>query len=445
MLARDPEAIEFVLHEARENDVKFIRLWFADILGKLKGFAITVEELEGALTRGMGFDGSAIEGFVRSDERDLYALPDPNTFSILPWRPRTNAVARMFCDIITPDDEPFEGDPRAVLRRNLKRASKLGYTYYVAPEMEYFYFEDAQGTKGLDQGSYFDQDATDLATDLRRETVLMLEELGIPVESSHHEVAPSQHEIDLRHTDALTMADTVMTYRLVVKEVARQHGYFASFMPKPDPEINGNGMHTHQSLFKGDSNAFYDAEDAYHLSGVAKYFISGLMRHAREITAVTNQWVNSYKRLVPRFEAPTYVSWAMVNRSDLIRVPAYKPGREASRRIEYRAPDPACNPYLAFSVMLAAGLQGIEQKYELPPPVEENVHQMSPEERDSQGIEALPRNLWEAIQIAEGSKLVRQALGDEVFGSFIENKKIEWESYHSHVGNFEIRRYLPVL
>ncbi|MCH9010518.1 MAG: glutamine synthetase, partial [Chloroflexi bacterium] len=279
MLARDPEAIEFVLHEARENDVKFIRLWFADILGKLKGFAITVEELEGALTRGMGFDGSAIEGFVRSDERDLYALPDPNTFSILPWRPRTNAVARMFCDIITPDDEPFEGDPRAVLRRNLKRASKLGYTYYVAPEMEYFYFEDAQGTKGLDQGSYFDQDATDLATDLRRETVLMLEELGIPVESSHHEVAPSQHEIDLRHTDALTMADTVMTYRLVVKEVARQHGCFASFMPKPDPEINGNGMHTHQSLFKGDSNAFYDAEDAYHLSGVAKYFISGLMLH----------------------------------------------------------------------------------------------------------------------------------------------------------------------
>ena len=445
MLARDPEAIEFVLHEARENDVKFIRLWFADILGKLKGFAITVEELEGALTRGMGFDGSAIEGFVRSDERDLYALPDPNTFSILPWRPRTNAVARMFCDIITPDDEPFEGDPRAVLRRNLKRASKLGYTYYVAPEMEYFYFEDAQGTKGLDQGSYFDQDATDLATDLRRETVLMLEELGIPVESSHHEVAPSQHEIDLRHTDALNMADTVMTYRLVVKEVARQHGCFASFMPKPDPEINGNGMHTHQSLFKGDSNVFYDANDAYHLSGVAKYFIAGLMRHAREITAVTNQWVNSYKRLVPRFEAPTYVSWAMVNRSDLIRVPAYKPGREASRRIEYRAPDPACNPYLAFSVMLAAGLQGIEQKYELPPPVEENVHQMSPEERDSQGIEALPGNLWEAIKITENSKLVRESLGDQVFGSFIENKKIEWENYHSQVSNYEIRRYLPVL
>ena len=445
MLARDPEAIEFVLHETRENDVKFIRLWFADILGNLKGFAITVEELEGALTRGMGFDGSAIEGFARSDERDLYALPDPNTFSILPWRPRTNAVARMFCDIITPDDEPFEGDPRAVLRRNLKRASKMGYTYYVAPEMEYFYFEDAQETKALDQGNYFDQDATDLATDLRRETVLMLEELGIPVESSHHEVAPSQHEIDLRHTDALTMADTVMTYRLVVKEVARQHGYFASFMPKPDPDINGNGMHTHQSLFKGDRNAFYETDDADHLSDVAKYFISGLMRHAREITAVTNQWVNSYKRLVPRFEAPTYVSWAMVNRADLIRVPAYKPGREASRRIEYRAPDPACNPYLAFSVMLAAGLAGIEEKYELPPPVEENVHQMSQEERDSRGIEALPGNLWEAIQVAQGSKLVRESLGDEVFGSFIENKRIEWESYHSQVTNYEIRRYLPVL
>ncbi len=445
MLARDPEAIEFVLHEARENDVKFIRLWFADILGNLKGFAITVEELEGALTRGMGFDGSAIEGFARSDERDLFALPDPNTFSILPWRPRTNAVARMFCDIITPDDEPFEGDPRAVLRRNLNRASEIGFTYYVSPEMEYFYFEDAKGTKALDQGNYFDQDATDLATDLRRETVLMLEELGIPVESSHHEVAPSQHEIDLRHTDALTMADTVMTYRLVVKEVARQHGYYASFMPKPNPDVNGNGMHTHQSLFKGDRNVFYDADEEDHLSEVAKYFISGLMRHAREITAVTNQWVNSYKRLVPRFEAPTYVSWAMVNRSDLIRVPAFKPGREASRRIEYRAPDPACNPYLAFSVMLAAGLEGIKQKYKLPPPVEENVHQMSQAERDSQEIEALPGNLWEAIQIAESSKLVRESLGDQVFGSFIENKKIEWESYHSQVTNYEIRRYLPVL
>ena len=445
MAERNPEAIEYVLHEAREKDVKFIRLWFTDILGNLKGFAITVEELEAALTRGMGFDGSSIEGFARSDESDMYALPDPNTFSLLPWRPRTNAVARMFCDIITPEEEPFEGDSRFVLRRNLERASKMGFTYYVGPEIEYFYFKDSRSTEALDHGGYFDQDATDLATDLRRETVLMLEELGIPVEASHHEVAPSQHEIDLRHTDALTMADTVMTYRLVVKEIAMKQGLHATFMPKPVGGINGSGMHTHQSLFTGDRNAFYDSEDTYHLSTTANCFIAGLMRHAREITAVTNQWVNSYKRLVPNFEAPTYVSWAVVNRSDLIRVPAFKAGREASRRIEYRAPDAACNPYLTFSVMLAAGLEGIEKEYVLPDPVEADVYAMSGGERKSRDIEALPGNLWEAIQIAEKSELVYKALGDHVFRSFIENKKIEWDRYHSQVTNYELDRYLPIL
>ncbi len=445
MLTRDPDAIEFVLHEARENDVKFIRLWFADILGNLKGFAITVEELEGALRRGMGFDGSSIEGFIRSDERDLYALPDPNTFNILPWRPRTNAVARMFCDIMTPDGEPFGGDSRAVLRRNLDRASKLGYTYYVGPEMEYFYFEDSSGTKPLDHGSYFDQGATDVSTDLRRQSVLTLEDLGIPVESSHHEVAPSQHEIDLRHTDALTMADTVMTYRLVIKEIARQNECYATFMPKPVQGMNGSGMHTHQSLFKGEKNVFYSGSDENKLSDIAKYFIAGLMRHAREITSVTNQWVNSYKRLVPQFEAPTFVSWATVNRADLIRVPAYKPGREESRRIEYRSPDPACNPYLAFSVMLAAGLEGIEKKYDLPPPVEANVYEMGEIQRKDLGIELLPRNLWEAIQITESSELVKNALGEQVFNSFINNKMIEWEQYHSNVADHEVTRYLPLL
>ena len=445
MEERNPKAVEYVLHEARENDVKFIRLWFTDILGSLKGFALTIEELENALTRGMGFDGSTIEGFARSDERDLYAVPDPNTFNILPWRPRTNAVARMFCDIVTPDEEPFEGDPRFVLRRNLERAAKLGFTYYVSPEIEYFYFKSPQNTEPLDHGGYFDQNTTDPATDLRRETVLTLEDLGIPVESSHHEVAPSQHEIDLRHTDALTMADTVMTYRLVVKEIARKHGFYATFMPKPVAGVNGSGMHIHQSLFKGDLNVFFDTEDPYHLSTIAKCFIAGLMRHAREIAAVTNQWVNSYTRLVPMFEAPTYVSWATVNRSDLIRVPAYKPGREESRRIEYRAPDPACNPYLAFSVMLAAGLEGIENEYALPPPMETNVSEMSDEERRAKGIEALPGNLWEAIQITEQSELVQGALGDYVFRSFIENKKIEWERYRSQVTDYEISRYLPVL
>jgi glutamine synthetase len=444
MVNRD-EAVEYALKEARDNDVKFIRLWFADILGSLKGFAITVEELESTLTRGMGFDGSAIEGFARNEEIDLYALPDPNTFSILPWRPKENAVARMFCDIITPDEKPFEGDSRYVLRQNIKRAADMGYTYYVGPELEYFYFKSANAPELLDTGGYFDQDASDISTDLRREAVLMLEELGIPVEQSHHEVAPSQHEIDLRHTDAMTMADTVMTYRVAVKEVAQRHGCFASFMPKPIADQNGSGMHTHQSLFKGGRNSFYDSEDPDRLSDNARYFIAGLLKHAREITAVTNQWVNSYKRLVPNFEAPTFVSWATVNRADLIRVPAFKPGREESRRIEYRAPDPACNPYLSFSVMLAAGLDGIKKKIELPPPTESNVHQMSVAERAERNIESLPGSLWEAISITEKSELVRNALGDSVFDSFIENKKIEWERYRSHVSDYEIARYLPAL
>ncbi len=445
MAEENSEAIQYALHEARENDVKFIRLWFTDILGSLKGFAITVEELENVLTRGMGFDGSAIEGFARSDERDLYALPDPTTFSVLPWRPRTNAVARMFCDIVTPDERPFEGDPRFVLRRNLERAAKLGFTYYVGPEVEHFYFKNSTGTEPIDHEGYFGQDATGLSTELRRETVLMLEELGIPVESSHHEAAPSQHEIDLRHTDALTMADTLMTYRLVVKEIAMKHGCYATFMPKPVDGINGSGMHTHQSLFKGNRNAFFNGEERYQLSNVARCFIAGLMRHAREITLVTNQWVNSYKRLVPRFEAPVYVSWATVNRSDLIRVPAYKTGREESRRIEYRAPDSACNPYLTFSVMLAAGLEGIEKEYTLPPPVESDVYLMTEQERRAQEIEALPGSLWEAIQVTENSELVHNALGDYVFRRFIENKKIEWEQYNSQVSEYEINRYLPML
>ena len=445
MLERNPEAIEYVLREVRDNDVRFIRLWFTDILGNMKGFAITVEELENALTRGMGFDGSAIEGYTREDERDLYALPDPTTFSILPWRPKTNAVAKMFCDIVTPDDQPFEGDPRAVLRRNLQRAAGKGFTYYVAPELEYFYFEDQSTTGFLDTSGYFDQNTPDLGTDLRRETVLTLENLGIPVESSHHEAAPSQHEIDLRHTDALTMADTVMTYKLVVKEIAMSQGYFASFMPKPSSEINGNGMHTHMSLFRGDENVFYSPNGKHHLSETARQFCAGLLKHAREITLVTNQWVNSFKRLVPSYEAPIYVTWAEVNRSDLIRIPSFKPGRESSRRIEYRAPDPACNPYLAFSVMLAAGMEGIENKYDLPPTIEKNAHSLSLTERRALGIESLPGNFWEAIKVTENSPLVRNALGQEVFDSFIENKRIEWEEYSSQISQYELDRYLPIL
>ena len=440
------EGKEYVLKMARENDVKFIRLWFTDILGFLKNFAITVEELEGALEEGMGFDGSSIEGFARIDESDMVALPDPDTFRLLPWRSKEHpSVARMFCDILQPGGEPFEGDPRYVLKRNLKRAADKGYTYYVGPELEFFYFRDSQGTEFLDQGGYFDLTPRDAATDWRKDTVLTLEEMGIGVEYSHHETAPSQHEIDIRYTDALTMADSVMTYRLVVKEVALKYGVYATFMPKPVLGINGNGMHTHQSLFKGDKNTFFDPKDPYHLSKEAKCFVAGLLKHAPEITAVTNQWVNSYKRLVPGYEAPVYLSWARRNRSDLIRIPEYRPGREKSTRIEFRSPDPACNPYLAFSVMLAAGLEGIEKGYEVPEPIEENVYEMSEEERKKRGIDTLPASLQEAILLTEKSELVRKALGDHVFNAFIENKKIEWNQYRIQVTEYELKRYLPIL
>ncbi len=446
------EAKEYVLKMAKEHDVKFIRLWFTDTLGILKSFAITVEELEGALEEGMGFDGSSIQGFARIDESDMVALPDPDTFQLLPWRPREHrAVARMFCDILKPGGEPFEGDPRYVLKKNLERAADLGYTYYVGPELEYFYFkkdEDSPNsytTEVLDQGGYFDLTPRDAAVDMRKDTVLTLEEMGIGVEYSHHEVAPSQHEIDMRYTDALTMADNVMTYRLVVKEVALNHGVYATFMPKPIFGINGSGMHVHQSLFKGDNNAFFDAKDPYYLSQEARSYIAGLLKYAPEITAVCNQWVNSYKRLVPGYEAPVYLSWARRNRSDLIRVPEYRPGREKATRIEFRSPDPACNPYLTFSVMLAAGLEGIEKGYEPPAPVEENVYEMTKEEREEREIGTLPASLLEAILLTEKSEIVRKALGDHVFEAFIQNKKIEWNEYRSQVTEYELKKYLAIL
>ncbi len=438
------ESSNYVISACRENDVKFIRLWFTDIVGALKSFAITVEELEKALEDGMGFDGSSIEGFARIDESDMIARPDPTTFQLVPWRPREQGVARMFCDIHMPDGRPFVGDPRQVLKRQLKRASDLGYTFYVSPELEYFYFKDAKGTEPLDRGGYFDQTA-DAAADLRRETVLTLEAMGIEVEYSHHEVAPSQHEIALRYTDALTMADNAMTYRLVVKEIALQNGVFATFMPKPIEGLNGSGMHVHQSLFKGERNAFFDAEDPYHLSAAAKGYIAGMLHHSRAMTLVCNQWVNSYKRLLPGFEAPVYLSWARRNRSDLIRIPEYKPGREMHTRIEYRSPDPACNPYLAFAAMLAAGLDGIEKEMSLPAPVEGNVFEMSDVERNARGIGMLPGSLIEAIEAAEQSPFLREALGDHTFESLIANKRIEWERYRRHVSDFELAEYLPVL
>jgi glutamine synthetase len=372
-------------------------------------------------------------------------MPDTTTFAIIPWRPREQAVARMFCDVLHPDGSPFEGDPRFILRRNLKRASDLGFTFYVGPELEYFYFADADGTELLDQGGYFDLTPLDAGSDLRRETVLTLEQLGIMVEASHHEVAPSQHEIDLRYTDALTMADNTMTYRLSVKEVAMKNGVYATFMPKPIAGENGSGMHVHQSLFKGERNAFFDKSDPYHLSALAKSYIAGLLRHAQEITMVNNQWVNSYKRLVPGFEAPVYLSWARRNRSDLVRVPEYKPGKENATRIEYRAADPACNPYLTFAAMLAAGLEGIEKEYPCPEPIEENVFEMTEEEQHKRGIEHLPGSLWEAIELAEGSDLLRRCLGDHLLDSLITNKKMEWSTYRRQVTDYELKRYLPTL
>ncbi|MGB9597104.1 MAG: glutamine synthetase family protein [Candidatus Poribacteria bacterium] len=437
---------QYVFEMVKKHDVKFIRLWFTDILGFLKSFAITVEELETALEEGMGFDGSSIEGFARIDESDMMAMPDPSTFQLVPWRPREHsAVARMFCDIVEPDGTPYKGDPRRVLKDMVKKAAEKGYTFYVGPELEYFYFKDDKGTEILDKGGYFDLIPSDVAVDLRRETVLMLEQMGIGIEYSHHEVAPSQHEIDMRYTDALTMADNVMTYRLVVKEVALKNGVYATFMPKPIFGENGSGMHTHQSLFKGDSNAFFDPNDEYHLSDVGKSYIAGLLKHAPEITLVTNQWVNSYKRLVPGYEAPVYISWARRNRSDLIRVPMYKPGHEKATRAEYRSPDPACNPYLAFAVMLAAGLEGIEKGYKLDPPVERNVYEMTEKERMELGIKTLPASLAEAIALAEKSELVQRTLGDHIFEKLIENKKMEWNRYRVQVTKYEIDEYLPIL
>jgi glutamine synthetase len=437
---------EYVLKAVKDRKVKFIRFWFTDVLGYLKSFAITVEELEVALDEGMGFDGSSIEGYARIEESDMIAKPDPNTFVILPWRPDDGAgVARMICDVQQPDGTPYPGDPRWALKRNLKKAADMGFTFYVGPELEYFYFRSEKAPETLDSGGYFDLTPLDVASDLRRETVLVLEDMGIHVEYSHHEVAPSQHEIDLRYMDALTMADAAMTYRLAVKEVAMKHGVYATFMPKPLLGQNGSGMHTHQSLFKGKDNAFYDAGDKHHLSQAGKSYIAGLLRHAREICSVVAQWVNSYKRLVPGYEAPVYVSWGSRNRSALVRVPMYKPGKEKATRAEFRCPDPACNPYLAFAVMLGAGLKGIQEGYELPDPVEEDIFGMSASKRKKLGIASLPGSLAEAIAETEKSEVVREALGDHIFEKFVENKKIEWDSYRMHVSAYELDKYLPVL
>ena len=437
--------VEDVFKIVRDKEVSFIQIWFADILGVLKSFSIRPSELEEAMTEGMGFDGSSIEGFSRIEESDMIAKPDPITFQILPWRPEEKPVARMFCDILLPDGSPYPGDPRYALKRMLAKAAEKGYTYYLGPELEYFYFADNTSPQVIDQGGYFDSPPLDLANNLRRQTIFAMEDIGIRVEYSHHEVAASQHEIDMRYDEGLRMDEKVMGFRLTVKEIARQNGVYATFMPKPIFGINGSGMHTHQSLFKEGKNAFHDPKDPFHLSTVAKSYIGGILKHAREITAICNQWVNSYKRLVPGYEAPVYIAWARRNRSTLVRVPMYKPGKEAATRIEYRAPDPACNPYLAFAVMLAAGLKGIEGKYPLPDPVEEDVYHMSTAERQRLGIQSLPGNLFEAVKETEKSELVREAVGDHIFNKFLENKRIEWDAFRTHVSQYEIERYLPIL
>lgn len=435
-----------VLKLVKENDVKFVRLWFTDLLGQVKSFAITDSELEGALENGMGFDGSSITGYQDIEESDMIALPDPDTFTLLPWRPKEKAVARMICDVLNPDQTPYEGDPRYVLKRALKQAKKAGFDhYYVGPELEYFYFKSDNSAEILDKGGYFDLTTLDVASDLRRETVLALEQMGINVEYSHHEVAPSQHEVDMRYKDALEMADSVITYRVVVKEIASKFGVYATFMPKPIFGQNGSGMHTHQSLFKADKNAFFDPKSKDNLSGVAHSYIAGLLKHSKEICSIFAQNTNSYKRLVPGYEAPVYIAWSRRNRSALIRVPHYHPGQEKATRCEFRACDPACNPYLTFAAMLCAGLEGIEKGYKVPAPMEQNLYHLTDAERKEKGIETLPDSLGTAIAITENSELVKKILGDHIFPRFIELKKKEWNEYRIQVPQYELDKYLPVL
>ncbi|MDY6822807.1 MAG: glutamine synthetase family protein [Thermodesulfobacteriota bacterium] len=440
------QTAEDVKKIVKDKNVSFIQFWFTDVLGKLKSFAITPDELEEGIEEGMGFDGSSIEGFCRIEESDMIAKPDPTTFQFVPWRGQDDQpVARMFCDVLEPDGTPYEGDPRYVFKRLLKKVADKGYTFFLGPELEYFYFADDKSTQILDKGGYFDARPVDMAGDLRRQTIFALQSMGIQVEYSHHEVAPSQHEIDLRYAEGLKMADITMTYRTIVKEVANQNGIYATFMPKPLFGENGSGMHVHQSLFKDGKNAFYSPDSRFNLSNTAKHYIAGILKHAPAITALCNQWVNSYKRLVPGYEAPVYVSWANRNRSALVRVPMYKPGKEAATRMELRSPDPACNPYLAFSAMLGAGMDGIENGYELSDPIEEDIFEMTPQERATKGITELPGNLYAAIKETENSELVKDILGEHIFNKFIDNKKVEWDRYRTHVSRFELDEYLPKL
>ena len=434
-----------VLKTVTDNNINTIQLWFVDILGILKCVSITRRDLEETLYHGKGFDGSSVTGFAEAQESDIIAMPDTSTFQMLPWEGSASPVARLFCDILNPDRTPYQGDPRYILKKMLEKTEKLGLSFCIGPELEYFYFKSEKATDCLDEGTYFELIPNDIADVLRNKTVDILENMGIAMEASHHEVAPSQHEIDLKYNKALVMADNIITARYCIKEVAKANGVYATFMPKPMFGVNGSGMHVHQSLFKGDRNAFYDKDDKHHLSAIAKQFIAGQIKHAREICILTAQWVNSYKRLVAGYEAPVYASWAQKNRTALIRVPLYRPGNEKATRAELRCPDPSCNPYLAFAVMLAAGLEGIEKKYKTPDPVEPNIYKMEMSEREHRGLVALPGNLYAAIAEAEKSTLVKETLGEHIFTRFLINKKKEWEDYRTQITNFEIKKYLPIL
>ncbi len=446
-----------ILSRVEEDGVEFIRFWFTDIVGQLKSFAVGKEQLPAALAEGMGFDGSSITGFNRVEESDMIAMPDPDTYNVLPWRAGggTNddrgAVARLFCDILVPGGEPYVGDPRYVMHRALERMRSMGFDEFnIGPELEFFYFASDQLDENglptpLDRGGYFDLTTLDAASDLRRDTINALKAVGIEVEYSHHEVGPSQHEIDMRYQDGLKMSDDAMTYRIVVKEIANSHGVYATFMPKPLFGENGSGMHVHQSLFRDGRNAFYDPEARYHLSDTARHFIAGLLRHSSELAALFAPNVNSYKRLVPGFEAPVYSAWSQRNRSALVRVPMYQPGKEQATRCELRCPDPSCNPYLTFAALLHAGLEGIEHKYDIPEPMDTNLYELSPEELEARGIQKLPATLGEAIEEMAGSELVREAIGDHIFDRYIELKRAEWNEYRVQVSRWELERYLPVL
>ncbi|MBA2383474.1 MAG: glutamine synthetase [Actinobacteria bacterium] len=442
----EPESRQRVLKEIESQKVEYVLFWFTDLEGHLKSFAITPAEIATALDDGMGFDGSSITGFNAIEESDMVAIPDPETFRLMPSREGEAVVGRMICDVVTPDGEPYEGDPRYVLRRALERMKRMGFdTFNVGPELEYFLFKDSKGTETLDEGGYFAMTALDAATEWRNDTIQALEAMGIPIEYHHHEVAPSQHEIDMRYSNALDMADFTITYRLIVKEIAAKNGVYATFMPKPLFGENGSGMHTHMSLFTEERNQFFDADDPYHLSAAGKSFIAGLLRHARELSAIFAQWVNSYKRLVPGYEAPVYCAWSQRNRSALIRIPLYKPGSEQATRAEIRCPDPSCNPYLTFAALLHAGLEGIERGYELEEPMETNLYHLSPAQRKERGIVALPETLGEAVDALSGSDLMRNALGEHIFERYIELKQKEWDEYRIQLTQWELDRYLGVL